>query len=68
MFVLKREPGGMVEYMTLNKDYVTGVAFGAWCPDAKVAFGFARQSDAEEFMAKFKHFCPNGVAVGEISG
>lgn len=52
MFVIKREVGGMPEYLTLDKDYSLGSQV-AWSADSKIALSFADARSAKDFKSKF---------------
>ena len=68
MIVIQRLPGGMAEYLTLDPEYSIGNPQGAWSADPKIALGFARKSDAENFMKKFRAWFDFKCSIGEVSG
>lgn len=66
MFVLQKSPQpGLIEYMSLDPNFAMG-PYGAWVTDKSKAFGFARQSDAQQFQKKFSVWFDNSVSVGQV--
>ena len=66
MWVLKREPGGLPEYVTLNAEYTTGNTMNAWSGDRTIALGFADERSAQDFQKKFHHWFDYRVSVVEL--
>lgn len=66
MWVLKREPGGLPEYATLDKDFTIGNSLIAWSSDKDISLGFANERSAQDFMRRFHHYFDRATQVVEL--
>lgn len=65
MFVLKREVGGMVEYLTIKQDYAIGAGY-AFVNDSGLALGFARFEDADDYMRANRLSVDHRISVVQV--